>query len=120
MLAESKVQREDLAYWMCVSALDMMVRRYEAVSLGLKVDGTIRYSPGFSASSSITSRAFMYFLLWATGAFLLKNVSGNFPLFDLYCDTENKSVELNMTNEKLLAEVSVCDLKRYYSLHRSP
>lgn len=92
---------------MCVSALDRMVRRYEAVSLGLKVDGTIRYSPGFSASSSITSRAFTCVLLWATAAFLLKNVSGNFPLCDLYCNTENQPTEGNMINEKVPAEVSV-------------
>lgn len=72
---------------MCVSALDKMVRRYEAVSLGLKVEGTIRYSPGFRAISSITSREFEYVLLCPTGAFPMKKETGNLPVWDLYCKT---------------------------------
>lgn len=44
-------------YWIWASALERMVRMKEAVSLGLKVDGTIRYSPGSNMTSSITSRA---------------------------------------------------------------
>lgn len=79
-----------MTYWTCVSALERMVRMKEAVSLGLKVDGTIRYSPGVSITSSITSRAFMYILLWATGLFLLKKEAGNFPLIASYCNADNK------------------------------
>lgn len=62
-----------------------MVRRKEAVSLGLKVDGTMRYSPGLRDTSSITSREFRYILLWATGRFLLKKDAWNFPVVVLYC-----------------------------------
>ena len=69
-----------------------MVRMKEAVSLGLKVDGTIRYSPGFSIKSSITSRAFKKVLVWATGAWVLKKEAGNFPLSDLYCNASYKKM----------------------------
>lgn len=48
-----------VTYWTWVSALERMVRMKEAVSLGLKVDGTIRYSPGVSIMNAITARAFM-------------------------------------------------------------
>lgn len=75
---------------MWVSALEMMVRRKEAVSLGLKVDGTIRYSPGFRAMSSITSRASRKVLLWPTGLFLLKKEAGNFPVCAMYWNISDK------------------------------
>lgn len=99
---------EWVSYWTCVSALDRMVRRYEAVSLGLKVDGTIRYSPGISAISSITSRAFTYVLLCPTGAFFLKKESGNLPVCDLYCNTNNPFMELNTINGKISGEQQRC------------
>lgn len=106
---------------MCVFALDQMVRRYEAVSLGLKVDGTIRYSPGFSTISSVTSRAFTYFLLCPTGAFPLKKESGNLPVCDLYCNTENQSVGLNLIDGEIPGEQqSVRWENRTNSLHPSP
>lgn len=71
------------AYWIWVSTLERMDRMKEAVSFGLKDDGTIRYSPGFSLESSTTVRAFRRFLVWATGTLVLKKSAGNFPLCPL-------------------------------------
>lgn len=71
-------------YWRCASALERTVIMKEAVSLGLKVDGTMTYSPGFRYKSSITSREFRYVLLWAAGL-LLKKDAWNFPEVSLYC-----------------------------------
>ena len=79
-----------VTYWTWVSDLQRMVRMKEAVSLGPKVEGTTRYSPGFSITNSITSRAFTNVLVWATGLFLRKKEAGNFPLCPLYCNTNIK------------------------------
>ena len=72
-----------LTYTIWVSALDRMERMKEAVWLGLKVDGTMRYSPGFRWNNSVASREFMYVLLMARGLWVLKKEEGNFPFFPL-------------------------------------
>lgn len=79
-----------MAYQMSASSLEQMVRMKEAVSLGLQVDGTIRYSPGFNARTCITSRAFRYCLLQATG--FLKKDAGNFPVSSLNCSISDKQM----------------------------
>ena len=70
---------------MLVSVLERIDKIKDAVSFGLKVDGTIKYSPGFRRNSPMTSRAFRYFLDWATGALVAKKDAGNFPSRRLYC-----------------------------------
>lgn len=57
----------------------------EAVSLGLKVEGTMMYSPGVSLKNSMISREFIKVSVEAT-VFLMKNWAGNFPSLPLYCN----------------------------------
>ena len=77
------------AYWARVSDLERILRMKEAVSSGLKVDGTIRYSPGANVNTFMTSRAFMYCLVLATGQLDSKNVAGNFSANVWYWNQKN-------------------------------
>ena len=64
--------------------MERILRMKEAVSSGLKVDGTIRYSPGANVNTSMTSREFRCFLVCATSELDVKNVAGNLPANDRY------------------------------------